>query len=125
MQFRREDLPLPLIEQLHVAAQGNCRHAILGAVGVPLDPHQQRLAEPDAEAQHFESEFLCHPIVAEFVDHDQYPNGHQKSGYENHNSHAKTPALSSIKATARRLTAASTTNTSSRALTEDEPKHCN
>src|SRR6202022_3586671 len=124
MQFRRLDVALSLIEQLDVAAQRYRSHAVLGAVGVATHPHQQRLAEADSEAQNLEAEFLGHPVMAEFVDGDQYADCHQKGGDENQYLHAKAPALS-IAATASRRAAASASNTSSRALTGDESRRYN
>ena len=64
VQFRGRHLALALIEQLHVSAQRNGGEAILGAVGVAADPHQQRFSKTDAEAQHLEAELLRRPSNA-------------------------------------------------------------
>src|SRR5580658_6371242 len=124
MQLRGAHLAFALIQQFDVAAQGYGGDAVLGAIGVLADAHQQRLAEADAEAQNFEAKFLGDPVVPEFVDRHQYPDRDQKGGEKSQHLHAKAPGSCSIKATAKRRAAASASNTSPRALTGDESRRC-
>ena len=123
-QFLGRNLSLSLIEQLHVAAQGNRSDAILGMVGVAADPLQQRLAETDAETQHLEAEALGNPVMTEFVDGDQYADGNQEGSDENQYLHINAPAPGSINATASRRAAASASSTSPRAFTGDDSRRC-
>src|SRR6202161_1164099 len=117
MQLLGADLALALVEQLDVAAQGNGGEAVLGAVGVFADPHDQLFADADAEAQNLEAELLGDPVMPELVHRHQYSDRDQKGGKKNQHPHAKAPRLGSIKASAMRRSSASAYKTSPRALT--------
>ncbi len=67
MQLGRRHIAFALIQQPHVAAQGNRGQAVLGVIGVLAYARQQRFAEADTEAQHLEAEFLGDPIMPKFV----------------------------------------------------------
>src|SRR5690606_822295 len=62
-------LAFALVQHLHVAAQRQGGHHVLGAVLAQALP--ERLAEADRKAQHLHPAAARHPVVAEFVEGDQ------------------------------------------------------
>src|SRR6185312_9859061 len=70
------DIALAGVQHLHVTAQRNPRHAILGTV--LAIPRLDRLAETDRETQHLHAAAARDPEVAEFVE------GHQDAQGDDH-----------------------------------------
>ena len=70
--FLGDDGPFVLVEHLDVAAERDRRQPILNVIGRTAAPRQQRPAEADREAQHFEAEPPRHDEVAELVRGDQH-----------------------------------------------------
>src|SRR6202000_255421 len=124
MQFGGGDIALAFVQQLDIAAERNGGDAILGAIGILAYPREQRLAEPDAEAQNLEAELLRDPVVTELVDGNQDADRNQKGGGNKQKHHAGAPALSSIMSPARRRAAASASKTSPSTLTGDASSRC-
>src|SRR5690606_35802686 len=72
----RGHVALAFVEHAHVAAQGQGRNHVFGAVAAAAQP--QRLAEAHREAQHVDAEAPCDPVMAEFVE------GHQHAEADDH-----------------------------------------
>ena len=71
------DLPLPLVQHLDIPPERDRTDHILGRIR-PFPPPPQRLAEPDGEAQHLDSQPACHPEMAELVHRHEDTDGNQK-----------------------------------------------
>src|ERR1700736_934632 len=105
VQILRRDLAFALVEKLDVAAQGDGRQAILGSISVFADAREQGFSEANAEAQYLEAEFLCDPVVPEFMYRHQDAYGNQEGGRDQQKLHAKAPCAGSINVFAKRRAA--------------------
>src|SRR5882757_1274602 len=124
VQIFRSDIAFALVQQLDVAAQRDGCQAILGSIGVFADAREQGLSEAYAEAQYLEAEFLCDPVVPEFMYRHQDAYRNQEGSRDKQKLHAKAPCAGSINVFANRRAAASASKTSPRALTGDALSRC-
>ena len=70
MDLRRVHRLLAFVEHLDVAAQGNARQHVFGAIPPPHPP-QQGSSEADGKAQYLDPQAPSHPEVAELMHRDE------------------------------------------------------